>query len=229
MSATQKINAKTGNETANHLASLCVRTDNLAEISTAEHSAFKKAVVALQAGGTAVFPTDTVYGLGVAVGPSISPQQLFRIKQRGHAKPVAWLVGNVHDLCIYGANVPAWAQTAANMHWPGALTLVVRASKAVPEAFQSEQGTIGLRMPASAIALSLIRAVGVPLATTSANISGQEPPVYDSQLDQALLCQVDAIVRGYDCVGGKGVASTVIDCTGAHPVVLRQGSIVVAE
>ena len=186
-----------------------------------------QAIAALRAGGVAVFPTDTVYGLGIAVGPDTTPSRLFRIKRRDEGKPVAWLVGSTDALDVYGEDVPAWAYAAAHAHWPGALTLVVRASNAVPRAFQSAQGTIGLRMPASDAALSLIRAVGAPLATTSANISGAPAPVKDAQLDGAVLEQVDAVVRGVDCVGGAGVASTVIDCTKAAPVVLRQGSIVV--
>ena len=191
--------------------------------------AVTNAAAVLRAGGAAVFPTDTVYGLGVAVGSCASPQQLFAIKRRDEGKPVAWLVGGVHDLDAYGKDVPAWARTAAKKHWPGALTLIVCASGAVPAAFQSAQGTIGLRMPNSDIALSLIRAVGTPLATTSANISGAPAPSRDAQLDPELLKQANAVVRGIDCVGGEGVASTVVDCTGEHPVVLRQGSITITE
>ena len=191
--------------------------------------AVANAAAGLRAGGAAVFPTDTVYGLGVAVGSCASPQQLFAIKRRDQGKPVAWLVGGVHDLDTYGKDVPAWSRTAAEKHWPGALTLIVRASSAVPAAFQSAQGTIGLRMPNSDVALSLIRAVGTPLATTSANISGAPAPSQDVQLDLELLEQADAVVRGIDCVGGEGVASTVVDCTGEHPVVLRQGSITITE
>ena len=191
--------------------------------------AVANAAAVLRAGGAAVFPTDTVYGLGVAVNSCVSPQQLFAIKRRDQGKPVAWLVGGVDDLDKYGKDVPAWARAAAAQHWPGALTLIVRASSAVPAAFQSAQGTIGLRMPNSDVALSLIRAVGTPLATTSANISGAPAPSQDVQLDLELLEQADAVVRGIDCVGGEGVASTVVDCTGEHPVVLRLGSITITE
>lgn len=207
-----------------------VKTQNEANDSNGNVSdaALAHAADVLRAGKAAVFPTDTVYGLGVAVGPAQSPAELFRIKRRDEGKPVAWLVAGVSDLDVYGKDVPAWAHAAAAAHWPGALTLIVRASNAVPVAFQSAQGTIGLRMPASAVALALIRVVGVPLATTSANISGASAPSKDADLDNELLCQVAAVVRGCDCVGGAGVASTVIDCTKDVPVVLRQGSVVVS-
>lgn len=186
-----------------------------------------RAAAALAAGGAVVFPTDTVYGVGVAVGPADTPAELFRIKRRDEGKPVAWLVAGPEALDTYGRNVPAWARKAAEEHWPGALTLIVQASEAVPAAFASAEGTIGLRMPASKTALALIRAAGVPLATTSANISGQPAPSRDCELNPDLLKQAAAVLRGEDCTGGNGQASTVIDCTGPAPVVLRQGSITI--
>ncbi len=194
---------------------------------TATNKDISRAAAALAAGGVVVFPTDTVYGLGVAVGPSTSPAELFRIKRRDEGKPVAWLVAGVDDLDTYGYQVPPWAREAAHKHWPGALTLIVRASRAVPAAFQSAEGTIGLRMPASDTALRLLRATGVPLATTSANIAGNPAPSQDAQLDEEVLKQAAAVVRGEDCVGGGGQASTVVDCTRSYPVILRQGSVVV--
>ena len=186
-----------------------------------------RAAAALTAGGAVVFPTDTVYGLGVAVGPCQTPEELFRIKRRPSDKPVAWLVESPNDLLTYGKEVPAAALELARAHWPGALTLVVRASERVPRAFQSEEGTIGLRMPAGKTALELIRAAGVPLATTSANISGCPAPSCDCELDPALLADAAVVLRGEDCPGGQ--ASTVVDCTGPLLRVLRQGSIRVTD
>ena len=183
----------------------------------------QQAVDALKAGDAVVFPTDTVYGLGVAVGPCASPAELFRIKQRDEGKPVAWLVGSVDDMRVYGLDVSEQAIDLAEKHWPGALTLIVKASGKVPVAFQSATGTIGLRMPNSETALTLIRGVGVPVATTSANISGAPAPSCDAELDEAVLSRAAAVVRGEDCLGG--CASTVVDCTKETLVVLRQGSI----
>ena len=123
-----------------------------------------------------MFPTDTVYGLGVAVEAARSPQALFDIKRRDRGKPVAWLVGDASDLERYGREVPDAACALARAHWPGPLTLVVKASQAVPPAFRSAEGTIGLRMPDSETALALVRAAGGPVATTSANLSGGPAP-----------------------------------------------------
>ena len=117
----------------------------------------------------------------------------------------------------------------ARTFWPGPLTLIVKASAEVPEAFRSKEGTIGLRMPNNPCALELIDAVGCPLATTSANVSGERSASSFAELDPALCAQVAAVLSdGVD--GGKsGVASTVIDCTQDHPLIVREGAITVAD
>lgn len=100
-------------------------------VSTAE------AVAALRAGKPVIFPTDTVFGLGVAVNHASSPAELYQLKQRTDDKPIAWLVGGIDDLARYGKNVSAQALELACAHWPGALTLIVEASDEVPPAYRS--------------------------------------------------------------------------------------------
>lgn len=185
-------------------------------------------VSALKSGRPAVFPTDTVYGLGVAVDFADGPEELFAIKRRPEGKPVAWLVGGVEDLVRYGSDVPEGAIVAAERFWPGSLTLVVKASEHVPARFRSPEGTIGLRMPASPTALAVIAAVGCPLAATSANISGEPAPNSYEEVDARIL------ERATSCAPGTGeravgLASTVLDCTGAVPRVLREGSISLSD
>lgn len=182
-----------------------------------------QAAAHLRAGEPVVFPTDTVMGLGVAVGPASSPQQLYDIKGRERTKAIAWLVGSADALSAYGANVPDYAFDLAREFWPGPLTLVVEASPQVPEAFQSPEGTIGLRMPSQEAALALVEAAGCPLATTSANVSGAAAPG-GSQLVDAVLREAAAFVlEGGEQATGR--ASTVIDCTGERPAMLREGDI----
>ena len=136
-----------------------------------------------------IFPTETVYGLGVSVEAAASPEALYDLKERDRGKPVSWLVGGVDDLDRYGAHVPDLARRLARAYWPGPLTLIVEAGDAVPAAFRSAAGSIGLRMPDNDTALELIEAVGCPLATTSANISGlQAPGAFASPLASAWWC-----------------------------------------
>lgn len=183
---------------------------------------FDRAVAELKAGGAVVFPTDTVYGLGVAVNHAPSPEQIFRLKHRDQSMPVAWLVADERALLQYGCDVPPDAIALARRHWPGALTIIVKASDAVPAPYRSQQGTIGLRAPASETAQALIAAAG-PLATSSANISGQPAPRTWSDVDPDLIGQVAVALQGD--VGASGVASTVLDCSHGKTVVIRQGDI----
>lgn len=188
----------------------------------------EQAAAALSQGKPVVLPTDTVYGVGVAVRAADSPRALFEAKGRPDSKPVAWLVADAGALDKYGADVPAYARELAQTFWPGALTLVVRASDAVPPAFRSADGTIGLRMPASEDALALIRAVDSPLAVTSANISGKEAPAKLEDLDPALVSATAGVLVSQEekpASPADGTASTVLDCTGEVTRVLRQGSL----
>ena len=182
-----------------------------------------RAAEALREGGPVAFPTDTVMGLGLAVRHAESPALLYDIKGRASDKPIAWLVAGPEALGEYGEDVPAYAYDLARAHWPGALTLVVRASTAVPAAFASAEGTIALRMPDSATALVLIRAAGCPLATTSANVSGEAAPASAADLDPRIAARVPWVLA--DLSDPSGTASTVVECTDSEPRILRQGGV----
>ncbi|MBR3258390.1 MAG: threonylcarbamoyl-AMP synthase [Eggerthellaceae bacterium] len=184
-----------------------------------------RAAASLRAGKPVAFPTDTVMGLGIAPGACVSPAVVYDIKGRAADKPIAWLVAGPEALDEYGEDVPEYARQLARAHWPGALTLVIRASAAVPAAFASAQGTIALRMPASDTALALIRAVGCPLATTSANVSGEAAPAAAADLDPRIASRVSWVLA--DLSEPSGTASTVVDCTGPEPRILRQGDVTI--
>lgn len=217
--------------------------------------ALEEATRALAVGNAVIFPTDTVFGLGVSVSAAPGPQLLYDLKHRDAGKPVAWLVEGPEALDVYGRDVPAYARRLAETFWPGGLTLVVRASDAVPAAFQSPAGTIGLRMPASEAALGLIHAVGCPLAVTSANLSGAPDTARAEDLDRALVARTAGVYLSDDFLShsaatgtagdsdapsasarfaasdrlvpppASGTASTVLDCTGDAPRVLRAGAL----
>lgn len=186
-----------------------------------EENILEQAVELLRAGKPVIFPTDTVYGLGVAVRFAESPEILYQLKQRDGRKPIAWLVEGKRSLERYGKEIPDYACQMAQEYWPGPLTLVVKASEEVPKAFQSPEGTIALRMPDSDLARVLIAKIGSPLATTSANISGGESPSTVQDIDPSLQEAVGCVLD--DGSTGESVASTVVDCTGDQPRILREG------
>ena len=104
---------------------------------TCVSSSIDKTVEALVQGRAALYPTETVYGVGVAVRYAADPSIIYDIKHREHRKPIAWLVGDLKDLDVYGKHVPEFARVLARTFWPGPLTLIVNASDKVPQAFQS--------------------------------------------------------------------------------------------
>lgn len=186
------------------------------------------ALCALENGQPIVFPTDTLFGLGVSVLHAPSPEILYAIKHREKRKPIAWLVGGIDDLQRYGKVVPDFAFALARTFWPGPLTIIVKASNEVPEAFRSAEGTIGLRMPANETAHALISQLGCPIATTSANLSGQKNTIAFDEIDPAIFAAVGAAVS--DNEPKSGIASTIVDCvSGDHPVLVREGAITIAD
>ena len=187
-----------------------------------ETSQFIDAIETLKQGKPVAFPTDTVYGLGVAVEFADSPNAIYELKKREADKPIAWLVGGPEALDTYGVDVPEKARELVAAHWPGALTVIVKASDAVPAAFCAPNGTIGLRMPDNETALRLIRVVG-PIAASSANSAGDAAPRVSGELDPDLAASV--MVIGDDGSIASGVASAVIDCSQGEATIVRQGAI----
>ncbi len=186
-----------------------------------------EAVSALKQGKAVVFPTDTVYGVGVAIDYADSPEEIYRIKERSHKKPVAWLVNGVDALTTYGKMVPDSVMRLAKNFWPGPLTIIVAASDKVPKKFQSEEGTIGLRAPANATAQKLIQSVGCPLSTSSANLAGEPAPHSFEEVNPVILERCACALS--DNTEKSGIASTVIDCSSGAAVMVRQGALTIAD
>jgi L-threonylcarbamoyladenylate synthase len=172
-------------------------------------------------GAVIVFPTDTVYGVGVVAGAGCTPQALFEIKGRDSDKAIPWLVADASVLERYGEGVPEFARKLACEHWPGALTLIVRASASVPAAFTAQDGSIALRAPAHPIARALLAALGSPLAATSANRQGDAPATSLESLDSRLASAAALVIDGGPTPGP--VPSTVVSCLEDTPRILREG------
>ncbi len=202
-----------------------VRVDQAAPSEEAMSLASK----VLLGGGVLVMPTDSVYGIGCAATPgNPGHERIFGIKRRDRAQTLPWLVADVADLERYGANVPRWAVAVAGKLWPGALTLVVKASREVPgEYARAGDGTIALRCPASNLVRGLARRCAVPLATTSANTHGADPAVTGLGVESRLVSEADLTLDGGPAP--LAVPSTIVDCTRAEPAFLRVGAIDPAE
>ena len=181
----------------------------------------------LRAGGVLVMPTDSVYGIGCAAMPANpAHERVFAIKLRDRAQTLPWLVADVADLSRYGRDVPAWAEDLARAHWPGALTLVVRASEVVPAEYRAADDTLALRVPDSNLVRALAREVG-PLAVTSANTHGEAAATSGAGVEARIVEAADLTLDAGPAP--VGVASTIVDATSSIPRILRQGAIEVAE
>ena len=180
-----------------------------------------KAVQLIQNGNLVAFPTDTVYGLGAMAFDSGAVDQLFTVKGRQATKAIAILLGNQENLASVAAEMTVMAQTFGQRFWPGPLTLVVERHPSLPHNL-SRTSTIGIRMPNHPLTLELLDITG-PLAVTSANISGKPNTVSAAQVFAQLQGRIPLILDGGDTAGGS--PSTVVDCTGNKPVILRNGPI----
>lgn len=178
----------------------------------------------LTTGEPLIFETDTVVGVGISIKHNASPSSLYGFKNRSSKKPIAWLVSGISALSEFGSGVPDYAYSIANSFWPGALTIVVKASDKVPSAYVSPSGSIGLRMPNIEPIANLIDLIDSPIATTSANFSDFPPVKSVYELDGSFAPEVKRLVHFEEAIP-TSVSSTVVDCTGSAPVVVRAGTI----
>lgn len=177
----------------------------------------------LRDGGVVVMPTDSVYGIGcAATANNPAHERIFAIKRRDRAQTLPWLIADVDDLRAYGRNVPTWMLALARELWPGALTLVVEASDAVPPDYRSGDGTIALRVPDSNLVRALVRTVG-PLATTSANTHGMAPATSGEGVERRVADLADLTLDAGPAP--LAVASTIVGVFDGAPRVLRVGAL----
>ncbi|MBE0416869.1 MAG: threonylcarbamoyl-AMP synthase [Coriobacteriia bacterium] len=181
------------------------------------------AATVLRDGGIVVFPTETVYGIGAAAHSCFGPHEIFDIKVRPLEKSLPWLVEDEDALNTYGVEVPEYAHNLAKAFWPGALSLVVKASDVVGKDFRADDDTVALRSPDHEVVRELIQASGGPIIATSANTSGMPAPGDFAEVEERILAAADVVLDGGETA--HRTPSTVIDCTGPEPVIVREGAI----
>lgn len=181
------------------------------------------AAAILRAGGLVAFPTESFYGLGADALSATAVARVFQVKGRPETKPVLVLVDSVPMAAALAAELSEGTRALMRRHWPGPLTLVVRAAPHVPAALTAGTGTVGVRLPGHPVARALVRAAARPITAPSANRTGAPPPTTAAAVHRALGLDVDLILDGGPTAGGTG--STVADCTSWPPRVLRAGPI----
>lgn len=182
------------------------------------------AISALKGGRLVVMPTDTVYGIGADAFDSDAVAALLSAKGRGRDMPVPVLVGSWHTIEGLVYSLPRNARELIRAFWPGALSLVVRQAPSLQWDLGDAHGTVMVRMPLHPVAIELLREVG-PMAVSSANISGRPAANTAGQAREQLGDLVGVYLDGGPAE--QQSASTIVDLTGAHPRVLRQGPVTV--
>ena len=190
----------------------------------------RSAALALKNGHLVAFPTETVYGLGADASSAEAVARIYETKGRPSNHPLIVHIASMDAMAHWAAEIPEYAITLARDFWPGPMTLVLKRSDLAQDFITGGQETVGLRVPAHPIALALIKefvaAGGYGIAAPSANRFGAVSPTTAQAVEDELasyLQEEDLILDGGACL--VGVESTIIDCTGPTPMVLRLGAI----
>ena len=187
----------------------------------------------LKAGDLVAFPTETVYGLGADASNSEAVARIYSVKGRPNDHPLIVHIASMDCMGDWASDVPEYAIALARSFWPGPMTLILKRSELAGDFITGGQDSVGVRVPNHVVALALLEAFersgGKGVAAPSANRFGHVSPTTAAAVVEELgeyLSKDDLVLDGGACV--VGVESTIIDCTGAAPAVLRPGAISVA-
>lgn len=182
-----------------------------------------EAVALLKAGQVVAFPTETVYGLGANAYDANAINKIFQAKGRPADNPLIVHVATKEQLKKLIISLPDYAEKLIDTFSPGPITYVLKHNGSCAKNVTAKLKTIAIRIPDHPIALNLICKSDLPIAAPSANVSGKTSPTLASHVIDDLSEKISGVIDGGKT--GVGVESTVIDCTGKHPVILRHGGI----
>ena len=199
-------------------------------ISNCTADAILNAAKALKDGHLVAFPTETVYGLGADATNEQAVSRIYSVKGRPTDHPLIVHISSINKLADWATDIPDYAIKLAREFWPGPMTLILPRTDLAKDYITGGQNNVGLRIPAQPIALALLKKFeelgGQGIAAPSANRFGAVSPTTADAVDEE-LCEYldldDLILDGGQCL--VGIESTIIDCTGSTPKVLRPGAI----
>jgi L-threonylcarbamoyladenylate synthase len=204
------------------------------ELTTPTPEALLQAALHLQAGGLVSFPTETVYGLGANAESESAIAKIYEAKNRPSNHPLIVHIAETADVYHFAKDIPEYAQALMSKFWPGPMTLILPRTQNSKDFVTGGQSSVGLRMPNHPVALGLLRAFGFlgghGLAAPSANRYGAVSPTTALSAKQELAAYLeegDLILEGGS--SEVGVESTIIDCTGPNPAILRPGAVTAEE
>lgn len=175
----------------------------------------------MKQGAVVAYPTETFYGLGVDVLSPAAIKKLFEVKRRDWSNPVAVIVSDLSMLEKIVEEVPEQGRALMKIFWPGPLTILFKTNHAISKDLTTNTGKIGIRISSHPIAQALCEALGAPLTTTSANLSGLPPSSCVRHLKNYFADRLDIIIDGGELDPSRG--STVVDVTEDKVVLIREG------
>ena len=182
----------------------------------------EKGISILRNGGIVAFPTDTVYGLGAWASHRQAVERVYQVKGRPYHMALPLLLAQVSQISEVADPVPPVAWRLAERFLPGALTLVLCKSHAIPDIITGGGKTVAVRVPAHPVPVIIAQELGAPITGTSANLSGKPSPLTAEEVYSQIGNRIDLVIDGGRCPGKE---STLVDVTGEIPIVLREGAI----
>jgi L-threonylcarbamoyladenylate synthase len=183
----------------------------------------QRAAEILKRGGLVAFPTETVYGLGADASSKEAVARLYAAKRRPADHPVIVHFASTRAAFEWAREIPQAARTLAERFWPGPLTMILKRAARAGDFVTGGQDTVGLRVPRHPVAQQLLQAFGGGIAAPSANRFGQVSPTTAAHVREDLGKDVDLVLDGGP--SEVGIESTIVDLSGAQPVLLRPGQI----
>ena len=202
-------------------------------ISNCTADAISDAAAKLAHGELVAFPTETVYGLGADATNAVAVARIYEVKGRPADHPLIVHIADLQYLEQWISDIPEYAIALARKFWPGPMTLILRRSELAKDFITGGQNTVGIRVPSNSLALGLLEAFhklgGAGIAAPSANRFGQVSPTTAEAVREEIghyLSEIDLVLDGGP--SEVGLESTIVDCTGELPRILRPGAITVA-
>ena len=192
-------------------------------IVRADDAAITRAVELLRAGELVGLPTETVYGLAADAGNAAAVRKMFAAKGRPADHPVIVHLAHAQQIRDWAIDVPPAAHALAARFWPGPMTLILKRAAHVLDAVTGGQDTVGLRVPSQPVAHALLARFGGGVAAPSANKFGRVSPTTAQHVLDEFGDAVELVLDGGACE--FGIESTIVDCTGAAPRILRPGGV----
>ena len=188
-----------------------------------QRDALQEAASWIVSGGLVALPTDTLYGLAADPFSAAAVARVFVVKGRDAGRALPLIAADAAQVSAHLGRLSAIGARLAERFWPGPLTLVVRAPSALAPDVTGGTGTVGVRVPADAVARAICAAVGRPITATSANLSGEPPTSDPDEVERTLGDRLDLLIDAGETPGGA--PSTIVNVTGAEPALVRAGAI----